>query len=175
MKNLDAAALADAASSLAPLSSSPSSSSSSSLSSAHGLPAQGAGTRDATRRTILAAVIGNTLEWFDFAVYGFFALTISRLFFPTGDETSSLLLTVATFGVGFVMRPVGAVVLGALGDSRGRKVALSTTILLMALGTAMIGFAPMRPENAPASGATNSTSPLNGKVRMPASSAEKPR
>ncbi|MGN8078237.1 MFS transporter [Variovorax sp. 22077] len=145
MKNLDAAALADATSSLAPLSSSPSSSSSSSsssLSSAHGLPAQGAGTRDATRRTILAAVIGNTLEWFDFAVYGFFALTISRLFFPTGDETSSLLLTVATFGVGFVMRPVGAVVLGALGDSRGRKVALSTTILLMALGTAMIGFAP---------------------------------
>lgn len=97
---------------------------------------------DATSRMIPAAVIGNTLEWFDFAVYGFFALTISRLFFPTGNETSSLLLTVATFGVGFVMRPIGAVVLGALGDTHGRKAALSTTILLMALGTAMIGLAP---------------------------------
>lgn len=126
MKNLDVAALADATSTFAPQ-----------APAAHGVRAP-----DATRRTILAAVIGNTLEWFDFAVYGFFALTISKLFFPTGDETSSLLLTVATFGVGFVMRPIGAVVLGALGDSRGRKAALSTTILLMALGTAMIGFAP---------------------------------
>ncbi|QEL26240.1 MFS transporter [Bosea sp. F3-2] len=94
------------------------------------------------RRAVIAAVVGNTLEWYDFAVYGFFALTLAKLFFPTGDATVSLLLTVATFGVGFVMRPVGALVLGTLADRRGRKAALSLTILLMALGTAMIGFAP---------------------------------
>jgi MHS family proline/betaine transporter-like MFS transporter len=94
------------------------------------------------RRAVAAAVIGNTLEWYDFAVYGFFALTIAKLFFPTGDATVSLLLTVATFGVGFVMRPVGAIVLGSLADRRGRKAALSLTILLMAVGTAMIAFAP---------------------------------
>lgn len=95
-----------------------------------------------SRRAVIAAVVGNTLEWYDFAVYGFFALTLAKLFFPTGDATVSLLLTVATFGVGFIMRPVGALVLGTLADRSGRKVALSLTILLMALGTAMIGFAP---------------------------------
>ncbi|MGO4739003.1 MFS transporter [Bosea sp. 2KB_26] len=94
------------------------------------------------RRAVIAAVAGNTLEWYDFAVYGFFALTLAKLFFPAGDATTSLLLTVATFGVGFIMRPVGALVLGTLADRRGRKLALSLTILLMALGTAMIGFAP---------------------------------
>jgi len=95
-----------------------------------------------SRMAVLAAVIGNTLEWYDFAVYGFFALTLAKLFFPVGDPTVSLLITVATFGVGFIMRPVGALILGTLADRRGRKVALSLTILLMALGTAMIGFAP---------------------------------
>ena len=94
------------------------------------------------QRAVTAAVVGNTLEWYDFAVYGFFALTLAKLFFPTGDPTVSLLLTVATFGVGFIMRPVGALVLGTLADRRGRKLALSLTILLMALGTAMIGLAP---------------------------------
>lgn len=101
----------------------------------------GAGTFS-SRRAVIAAVVGNTLEWYDFAVYGFFALTLAKLFFPAGDATVSLLLTVATFGVGFVMRPVGALVLGTLADRRGRKVALSLTILLMAVGTAMIGLAP---------------------------------
>lgn len=95
-----------------------------------------------SRRAVIAAIVGNTLEWYDFAVYGFFALTLAKLFFPAGDATVSLLLTVATFGVGFVMRPVGALLLGTLADRRGRKVALSLTILLMALGTAMIGLAP---------------------------------
>ena len=94
------------------------------------------------RRAVIAAIVGNTLEWYDFAVYGFFALTLAKLFFPAGDPTVSLLLTVATFGVGFIMRPVGALVLGTLADRRGRKMALSLTILLMALGTAMIGLAP---------------------------------
>jgi MFS transporter, MHS family, proline/betaine transporter len=94
------------------------------------------------RRAIIAATVGNMLETYDFAVYGFFAIVIARLFFPAGDATVSLLLTVATFGVGFVMRPVGALVLGTYADRRGRKAALSLTILMMAVGTAMIGLVP---------------------------------
>ncbi|SCU85011.1 MFS transporter, MHS family [Cupriavidus necator] len=94
------------------------------------------------RRAIIATVIGNGLEWFDFTVYSFFAVIIARLFFPTGDDLSSLLLAVATFGVGFFMRPVGGIVLGIYADRVGRKAALSLTILLMALGTTLIGIAP---------------------------------
>ncbi|WP_454712332.1 MFS transporter [Cupriavidus nantongensis] len=94
------------------------------------------------RRAIIATVIGNGLEWFDFTVYSFFAVIIARLFFPTGNDLSSLLLAVATFGVGFFMRPVGGIVLGVYADRVGRKAALSLTILLMALGTTLIGIAP---------------------------------
>ncbi|MBO4121664.1 MFS transporter [Cupriavidus gilardii] len=94
------------------------------------------------RRAIVATVIGNGLEWFDFTVYSFFAVIIARLFFPTGNDLSSLLLAVATFGVGFFMRPVGGIVLGIYADRVGRKQALSLTILLMALGTTIIGIAP---------------------------------
>ncbi|WP_011297073.1 MFS transporter [Cupriavidus necator] len=94
------------------------------------------------RRAIIATVIGNGLEWFDFTVYSFFAIIIAKLFFPTGNDLSSLLLAVATFGVGFFMRPVGGIVLGVYADRVGRKAALSMTILLMALGTTLIGIAP---------------------------------
>ena len=94
------------------------------------------------RRAIIAATIGNGLEWFDFTVYSFFAVIIAKLFFPTGNELTSFLLTVATFGVGFFMRPVGAIVLGVYADRVGRKAALTLTILMMALGTAIIGLAP---------------------------------
>ncbi|AWV03380.1 MFS transporter [Burkholderia sp. JP2-270] len=94
------------------------------------------------RRAIVATVIGNGLEWFDFTVYSFFAVIIAKLFFPTGNELTSVLLTVATFGVGFFMRPVGGIVLGVYADKVGRKAALSLTILLMAAGTALIGIAP---------------------------------
>jgi MHS family proline/betaine transporter-like MFS transporter len=94
------------------------------------------------RRAIIAATIGNGLEWFDFTVYSFFAVIIAKLFFPTGNDMTSFLLTVATFGVGFFMRPVGAIVLGVYADRVGRKAALTLTILMMALGTAIIGLAP---------------------------------
>ncbi|WP_404991110.1 MFS transporter [Cupriavidus pauculus] len=94
------------------------------------------------RRAIIATVIGNGLEWFDFTVYSFFAVIIAKLFFPTGNELSSLLLAVATFGVGFFMRPVGGIILGVYADRVGRKAALSLTILLMAAGTTLIGIAP---------------------------------
>lgn len=94
------------------------------------------------RRAITATVLGNGFEWFDFMVYGFFAITIGQLFFPTGNELTSLLLSVATFGVGFVVRPIGGILIGMYSDRVGRKAALSLTILLMAGGTALIGIAP---------------------------------
>jgi MFS transporter, MHS family, proline/betaine transporter len=100
------------------------------------------GQMSSRRRAMMAAVIGNTLEWYDFIVYVFLAGTIAKLFFPASSETASLLLTLATFGVGFVMRPLGAIVLGSLADRAGGKTALMLTILLMGLGTAMIGLAP---------------------------------
>ncbi|WP_137389083.1 MFS transporter [Rhodoligotrophos defluvii] len=103
-----------------------------------GMPPAGPG----SRRAVIAATIGNLLETYDFAVYGFFAITISKLFFPAENDTAALLLTVGTFGVGFFMRPIGAVILGSMADHKGRKFTLSVTILLMALGTAMIGLAP---------------------------------
>jgi len=93
-------------------------------------------------RAVFAATVGCMLEWYDFAVYGYFAVIISKLFFPTQSEWVSLLLTVATFGVGFAMRPVGALVLGTLADTKGRRVALSWTIVAMVLGTTIIAFAP---------------------------------
>ena len=93
-------------------------------------------------RAVAAASIGNALEWFDFVVYGFFAVTMARLFFPTGDETVSLLLALATFGVTFFMRPFGAIVIGSYADRFGRKSAFTLTIVLMMVGTAIIAVAP---------------------------------
>ncbi|MDR5739217.1 MULTISPECIES: MFS transporter [unclassified Caballeronia] len=93
-------------------------------------------------RVIVAASIGNALEWFDLVIYGFFAVTISRLFFPAGSETVSLLLTLGTFGVSFFMRPLGAVVLGVYADKAGRKAALTLSILLMMAGTLLIAIMP---------------------------------
>src|SRR5215467_10358265 len=93
-------------------------------------------------RAVTAASIGNAFEWFDFVIYGFFAVTIAKLFFPVGNETASLLLTLASFGVTFVMRPFGAIVLGNLADRRGRKTVLTLTISMMMAATAIIAFAP---------------------------------
>lgn len=98
--------------------------------------------RGGHRRVALAATIGNILEWYDFLVYGFLSLTIAKLFFPAGTELGSLLLALATFGAGLVMRPIGALVLGIYADRVGRKAALSATMFLMALGTGLIAFAP---------------------------------
>lgn len=93
-------------------------------------------------RAVAAASIGNALEWFDFVIYGFFAVTMAKLFFPTGNETVSLLLALATFGVTFFMRPLGAVVIGNYADRHGRKAAFMLTIVLMMIGTAIIAAAP---------------------------------
>jgi MHS family proline/betaine transporter-like MFS transporter len=98
---------------------------------------------DARRvRAVAAASIGNALEWFDFVIYGFFAVTMAKLFFPTGNETVSLLLALATFGVTFFVRPFGAVVIGNYADRHGRKAAFMLTIVLMMIGTAIIAVAP---------------------------------
>lgn len=93
-------------------------------------------------RAVAAASIGNALQWFDFVAYGFFAVTIGKLFFPAADERMSLLLALASFGVTFFMRPFGAAVLGAYADRRGRKAGFMLTILLMLAGTAIIAVAP---------------------------------
>ncbi|MDB5826505.1 MAG: transporter [Variovorax sp.] len=94
------------------------------------------------RQTIVATTIGNALEFFDFTVYGFLALVIGKLFFPTFDSYGQLLLTVASFGVGFIMRPLGGIVIGAYADRAGRKKAMTLTIFMMALGCAVIAFTP---------------------------------
>jgi MHS family proline/betaine transporter-like MFS transporter len=102
------------------------------------------GTPQRTRQwnAVIAASIGNALEWFDFVVYGFFAITIARLFFPAADEGTSLLVALATFGVTYFMRPLGAIVLGNYADRHGRKGAFSLSIVLMTLGTGIIALAP---------------------------------
>jgi MHS family proline/betaine transporter-like MFS transporter len=94
------------------------------------------------RRAVTAAVLGNLLEWYDFAVYGYLALVLAAQFFPKGDELTALLSTFAAFGVGFVVRPLGGILIGRLGDVKGRKAALTLTIFLMAAGTVLIGLLP---------------------------------
>ncbi len=91
---------------------------------------------------VAAAVLGNALEFYDFGVYAAYAVMIGHAFFPFGSGFFSLLLSVATFGVGFVSRPLGGFLLGAYADRRGRKPAMTLTIALMALGTAAIGLLP---------------------------------
>jgi len=95
--------------------------------------------RRETRRAVTAAVVGNVLEWYDFAIYAYMATAIARKFFPSGNEVSALLSTFAAFGVGFVLRPLGGILIGRLGDLKGRKTALLLTIALMAAGTVLIG------------------------------------
>jgi MHS family proline/betaine transporter-like MFS transporter len=99
-------------------------------------------TSASARRAVAAAVVGNVLEWYDFAVYGYVATIIGRTFFPTGDPTTELLASFGAFGVGFLARPLGGIVIGRIGDVRGRKTALLLTIFLMAGGTALVGLIP---------------------------------
>ena len=95
------------------------------------------------RRVVLAATIGNSLEWYDFLIYGFLAVTIAKLFFPTENELTSLLLSVGTFGAAAIVRPIAGVVLGIYADRVGRKAALTLTIFTMGFGTGLIVVAPV--------------------------------
>ena len=94
------------------------------------------------RRAVRGAAIGNTVEWFDFAIYGFLATYIADKFFPSGDETAALLNTFAIFAAAFFMRPLGGFFFGPLGDRIGRQKVLALVILLMSGSTFAIGLVP---------------------------------
>ncbi|MEX3929704.1 MFS transporter [Paraburkholderia sp. BR10936] len=98
--------------------------------------------RGMVRRIVFSSSIGNALEWFDFLVYGYFAPIIAKQFFPVHDEWLSTLLAVGTFGISFLMRPLGAIVLGVYGDRKGRKAALTLAIALMMAGTLAMAVMP---------------------------------
>jgi MFS transporter, MHS family, proline/betaine transporter len=94
------------------------------------------------RRAVMAASIGNALEWYDFSVYAFFAVFIAQSAFRQEANGAQLLKAFMAFGLGFIARPLGALIIGAYGDRVGRKAALTMTIMTMAVGTAVVAFAP---------------------------------
>ncbi|KAB0495834.1 MFS transporter [Pseudomonas vancouverensis] len=106
------------------------------------LPAASADRRPIGAKSIAAITIGSGLEFYDFSVYSFFATLIGRQFFPVESSLGQLLLSLATFGVGFGMRPIGGLVLGAYADRAGRKPAMMLTLWLMALGSLLFTVAP---------------------------------
>jgi MHS family proline/betaine transporter-like MFS transporter len=94
------------------------------------------------RHVIAAATIGNLLEWYDNFAFGVLGLVMAKLFFPAGNEVTSLILAFVTYGAGLAMRPVGAIVLGVYADRVGRAAALFLAMSVMGFGTALIAFAP---------------------------------
>lgn len=95
---------------------------------------------------IAAGFIGNVLEWYDFALYGFFAVTIGKLFFPSDDPATSLIAAFGAFAGGFVMRPLGAILFGHVGDRYGRRAMLIASSVTMALSTFAVGLLPTHAE-----------------------------
>jgi MHS family proline/betaine transporter-like MFS transporter len=93
-------------------------------------------------RLVVATSLGNALEWFDISVYAFFAVYLSKAFFPTNDPTTSLLLTFGTFGLTFLARPIGGVLLGTYADRYGRKASLLLSIAMMTCGTLAVALMP---------------------------------
>ena len=93
-------------------------------------------------RAIVAGIAGNVMEWYDFSVYGYFAAIIGRNFFPTGDRTTSLIAAFGVFAAGFFMRPLGSILFGYIGDKKGRKLALTISVGMMAVPTFLIGVLP---------------------------------
>ncbi|HLH90244.1 MAG TPA: MFS transporter [Xanthobacteraceae bacterium] len=106
------------------------------------LPATGDSTRQYRWKVIVSTSIANALEWFDFVAYGFFAVVMARLFFPTANDVAALLAIFATFAIPFAIRPIGAIILGAYADRHGRKKTLLLTIGMMTLGTAIMATVP---------------------------------
>lgn len=91
---------------------------------------------------VIAAASGNLLEFYDFAVYAYFVATIAKLFFPNQDPVVSLLQTFAAYGIGFIARPFGSLIIGRIGDIKGRKPAMILTVTCMAIGSIGIGLVP---------------------------------
>ncbi len=96
----------------------------------------------ASRRMIIGGAIGNLLEWYDFAVFVFFAPIIGSQFFPAEDKLVALINAFGVFAAGYLVRLLGGVVFGHLGDRRGRKRALQVLAAMMALPTTLLGFPP---------------------------------
>ena len=95
-----------------------------------------------SRRVIFAGMAGNLLEWFDFAIYGFFAVIIGKLFFPEQDPVAQVIAAFGVFAVGFLMRPIGGMLLGHIGDRHGRDVAMMISVAAMAIPTFLVGVLP---------------------------------
>src|SRR4030095_16449270 len=100
------------------------------------------GSAETARRFIIAGIAGNVMEWYDFAVYGYFAQTIGQHFFPSKDPVASLIAAFGVFAAGFLMRPIGGLVFGHIGDRIGRKAALTLSVVAMAVPTFLIGMLP---------------------------------
>ncbi|MER6381085.1 MFS transporter [Streptomyces sp. NPDC001250] len=94
------------------------------------------------KRAVKAAALGNAMEWFDFGVYSYIAVTLGKVFFPTGNPTAQLLSTFGAFAAAFLVRPLGGMVFGPLGDRVGRQKVLALTMIMMAAGTFAIGLIP---------------------------------
>lgn len=94
------------------------------------------------RSVIIGGLAGNIMEWYDFAVYGYFASVIAPIFFPTGNKALSIIATFGAFAAGFLVRPLGGMVFGHIGDKLGRKKALMLSVMLMAVPTFLIGILP---------------------------------
>ena len=94
------------------------------------------------KKTIASALIGNVLEWYDFAIYGYFASAIGLAFFPKSDPTAQLLMAFSIFAVGYLMRPIGAIIFGHVGDKYGKKVALNLSVAAMAIPTFFVSILP---------------------------------
>ena len=94
------------------------------------------------RRAVKAAALGNAMEWFDFGVYSYIAVTLGKVFFPSGNPTAQLLATFGAFAAAFLVRPLGGMVFGPLGDRIGRQKVLALTMIMMAVGTFAIGLIP---------------------------------
>jgi MHS family proline/betaine transporter-like MFS transporter len=94
------------------------------------------------KRNAIGGVVGNALEWYDFALFGYFAPVIGTLFFPSDDATASTIKAFGVFAAGYLMRPLGGIIFGHLGDRLGRKRALEVSVIMMALPTTAIGLVP---------------------------------
>jgi len=95
-----------------------------------------------SKKMVAAGAIGNVLEWYDFAVYGYFATSIGRIFFPKEDPIAQLLFAFGVFAIGYLMRPLGGMLIGNIGDRLGRKQALSVSVAAMAIPTFIVGILP---------------------------------
>jgi len=98
--------------------------------------------KDQRKTAVIAGVIGNIIEWYDFALYGFMATILSSLFFPSKSHVASLLATYGVFAVGFIMRPIGSAIFGWMGDSIGRSRTMLISVVMMAMATTLLGLLP---------------------------------